>query len=120
MERLIWRRLSCVKGIMLNLIIEVRIISYKKRKKSNYRNNEMEIHEIPWPKEELLKLGDVKVEMKVTLSYFIEPSPGEVGWKDSGNNLGLKENVKMYIKTMHLSVEYNKKIIQEVILKIIK
>ena len=42
----------------------------------------MEIHEIPWPKEELLKLGDVKVEMKVTLSYFIEPSPWEVGWKD--------------------------------------
>jgi len=42
----------------------------------------MHIHELPWPKEILLNLGEVPVSMKVTLSYFIEPSPGEVGWKD--------------------------------------
>lgn len=44
--------------------------------------NEMHIHNIPWPREVLQGLGDVPVEMRVTLSYFIEPGPGEVGWKD--------------------------------------
>jgi hypothetical protein len=44
--------------------------------------NEMHIHNIPWPREVLQGLGDVSVEMRVTLSYFIEPGPGEVGWKD--------------------------------------
>jgi hypothetical protein len=44
--------------------------------------NEMHIHNIPWPREVLQGLGDIPVEMRVTLSYFIEPGPGEVGWKD--------------------------------------
>ena len=30
----------------------------------------------------MLSLGEQKVRMRVTLSYFIEPSPGEIGWKD--------------------------------------
>lgn len=44
--------------------------------------NEMHIHALPWPKEVLESLGEENVTMKVTLSYFIEPGPGEVGWKD--------------------------------------
>ncbi len=44
--------------------------------------NEMRVHELPWPKEELLRLGEKEVEFRVTLSYFIEPSPGERGWVD--------------------------------------
>lgn len=44
--------------------------------------NEMHLHTLPWPKEVLRDLGNTKVKLKVTLSYFIEPSPGEVGWKD--------------------------------------
>jgi len=30
----------------------------------------------------LRDLGALRVQMRVTLSYFVEPSPGEVGWKD--------------------------------------
>jgi len=44
--------------------------------------NEMHIHHIPWPKEILQELGAVQAVMRVTLSYFIEPGPGEIGWKD--------------------------------------
>ena len=32
--------------------------------------------------EALSALGDKKVTMRVTLSYFIEPGPGQRGWKD--------------------------------------
>ena len=43
----------------------------------------MHLHELPWPKDVLLNLpDDTKVNMRVTLSYFIEPGPGEIGWKD--------------------------------------
>jgi hypothetical protein len=45
------------------------------------RMNDMHIYSLPWPRQTLLELGDVEVEMRVTLSYFIEPHPGERGWK---------------------------------------
>lgn len=44
--------------------------------------NEMHIHTLPWPTDVLKDLGNELVTLKVTLSYFIEPGPGEVGWKD--------------------------------------
>nr|GFD60923.1 hypothetical protein [Tanacetum cinerariifolium] len=34
---------------------------------------------IPWPKDELEALQDTEVEMRVTLSYFIEPNPSARG-----------------------------------------
>lgn len=40
------------------------------------------MHEFPWPKEVLESLGDTSVRLRITLSYFIEPGPGEIGWKD--------------------------------------
>lgn len=40
--------------------------------------NEMHFYELPWPKEALQDLGDQKVTLKVTLSFFIDPSPGEL------------------------------------------
>jgi hypothetical protein len=43
---------------------------------------EMHLYELPWPKEALIDLGETEVRMRITLSYFVEPSPGEIGWKD--------------------------------------
>jgi hypothetical protein len=42
---------------------------------------EMNVHELPWPKEVLASLGQNPVRLRVTLSYFIEPNPGRRGWK---------------------------------------
>jgi hypothetical protein len=47
---------------------------------SNIKTKDINFHKIPWPKETLEQLGSVTVEMKVTLSYFIEPNPGQRGW----------------------------------------
>lgn len=44
--------------------------------------NTMHIYELPWPKQLLESLGDTSINLRVTLSYFIEPGPGELGWKD--------------------------------------
>lgn len=61
----------------VNMIIEGELQPFSKDKM-----NEMHIHKIPWPSELLLSLGNTPVTLRVTLSYFIEPGPGEVGWKD--------------------------------------
>jgi hypothetical protein len=39
----------------------------------------MHLHQLPWPLAELEALGETEVEMRVTLSYFIEPNPSERG-----------------------------------------
>jgi hypothetical protein len=45
------------------------------------KSKDINYHELPWPKEALEALPfDTPIEMRVTLSYFIEPSPGERGW----------------------------------------
>lgn len=40
------------------------------------KTNEMRFHSLPWPKDALENIGAANIEMRVTLSYFIEPNPG--------------------------------------------
>lgn len=47
---------------------------------SGVKTKEMHVHELPWPQEVLENLGEEIVRMRVTLSYFVEPSPGRRGW----------------------------------------
>ena len=42
--------------------------------------NDMHMHALPWPVELLRDLGATLLRMRITLSYFIEPSPGRKGW----------------------------------------
>lgn len=42
---------------------------------------DMRLHELPWPKQALEDLRSTLVTLRVTLSYFIEPNPGERGWR---------------------------------------
>lgn len=66
----------------VNLIIEDEIQPFYKKESGSVTSKEMHIHNIPWPDDVLLGLEDENVRMRVTLSYFIEPGPGEIGWKD--------------------------------------
>jgi hypothetical protein len=51
------------------------------KKDSDYRTYQMHVHQLPWPVAVLQGMEAAPVRMRVTLSYFIEPSPGSVGWK---------------------------------------
>ncbi len=42
---------------------------------------DMNLHRLPWPLAELEALGETPVEMRVTLSYFMEPNPSERGFR---------------------------------------
>ena len=49
---------------------------------SKPRSKDMHVFEMPFPQDLLLGLGEMEVTLRVTLSYFVEPGPGEAGWKD--------------------------------------
>jgi hypothetical protein len=38
-------------------------------------------HTLPWPHESLTALGETEIEMRVTLSYFVEPAASRRGWR---------------------------------------
>jgi len=50
--------------------------------RTKYATKDMHFFKLPWPTEELLANPDVEVQLRITLSYFIEPGLGEIGWKD--------------------------------------
>lgn len=56
-------------------------IKEKIKNKNVIHINDMHLYNLPWPRDLLLSL-DVDVKLKITLSYFINPSPGKIGWKD--------------------------------------
>ncbi|MGW1743944.1 S8 family peptidase [Nocardia sp. NPDC001965] len=60
------------------------------------RLREMNLHQLPWPREQLEALGGTEVSMRVTLSYFIEPNPSNRGWagKYAYRSFGLKFEVR--------------------------
>lgn len=61
------------------LMVEDVLLPFR-RDGSHIKTRDMHLHRLPWPRNELLALGDQDVELRVTLSYFIEPNPGERGW----------------------------------------
>jgi hypothetical protein len=44
------------------------------------KTRHMNLHQFPWPRTELEQLGEAEVELRLTLSYYVEPNPGERGW----------------------------------------
>jgi len=64
----------------LTLIAEARIHPYEREAGSAGKVREMNLHQLPWPTEELESLGEAMVRLRVTLSYFVEPNPSSRGW----------------------------------------
>ena len=72
LERAMWSAANS-----LTLVVEDELSPYWKLK--TVKTKDMRLHELPWPKDELEALGDLQVEMRVTLSYFVEPNPSSRG-----------------------------------------
>lgn len=73
LDRALWSA-----GNSLSLVLEDQLSPYVKDG-STIKTREMNFHALPWPLEELEALQDTQVEMRVTLSYFIEPNPSARG-----------------------------------------
>ncbi len=68
----------------LTLIAE-RILKPFKLEDSRIKTEEFHLFELPWPKEELGRLFSAPVQLKITLSYFIEPNPGNKRYANANN-----------------------------------
>lgn len=64
------------------LIVQQEIQPYELSKSGNPRMKEMHLIQLPWPYSAIEQLGEMDMEILITLSYFVEPHPGEVGWND--------------------------------------
>jgi hypothetical protein len=67
-------------GNALTLISQAELQPYHKPG-NEIKSKDMHLYALPWPVEALRTLHDKNVKMRITLSYFIEPSPGRRGWK---------------------------------------
>lgn len=63
----------------LTLIAQGSIQPFQKVR-SDIKYRELKIHALPWPADVLQALQDTEVTLRVTLSYFVEPNPGDRGW----------------------------------------
>lgn len=70
------------KESALTFIAQEIIQPYGFNDKNQPETNEIHFFNLPWPKDLLLSLGATPVKFRITLSYFIEPGAGEIGWKD--------------------------------------
>jgi hypothetical protein len=62
----------------LTLIVQDSLQPFQRDASKEPTARDMHLHRLPWPKETLQELGEIPVEMRVTLSYFVEPNPGVV------------------------------------------
>lgn len=65
----------------LTMVVQEQLYPYRREVGKQPTLREMRLHRLPWPLAELEGLGETPVEMRVTLSYFIEPNPSERGFR---------------------------------------
>ncbi|MBP7619918.1 MAG: S8 family peptidase [Gemmatimonadales bacterium] len=95
LQRALWSAENCA-----TLLYEGELQPYQ-RVDGTVRTNEMHVHRVPWPVDLLQDLADEQVTLRVTLSYFVEPSPGRIGWtrKHRYQSHGLRFDVNRPVET---------------------
>ena len=75
LDRALWSA-----GNSLTLVVEDLVHPYHKVKGKGVVSRDMNLHALPWPREQLLALPpDTQAELRISLSYFIEPNPSARG-----------------------------------------
>ena len=59
----------------LTMVVEAHLHPFRRAGSNPPTLRDMHLHDLPWPRDVLEGLGATPVEMRVTLSYFIEPNP---------------------------------------------
>lgn len=76
LERALWSARDS-----LTLIVQDSLQPFMKTSEG-VKTRDMHLHELPWPRDALEQYGDLDVKLRVTLSYFMEPNPGDRGGGD--------------------------------------
>jgi hypothetical protein len=62
------------------IVTEERLRPFRKDSTGS-KTQHMNLRNLPWPHDEPRALGEADVQLRITLSYFVEPNPGERGWQ---------------------------------------
>lgn len=93
-------------------VYEGELHPYEKDERGKCRCHMMHQFKLPWPKQLLVDMADIPVTMRVTLSYYIQPSPGHKSYKSlyKYQSVGLAFDVKLPEETTEsLIARHNKK-----------
>ena len=95
-DRAIWS-----VGNSLTMVVEESLHPFKREIGKQPTLRDMHLHNLPWPSDILESLGETQVEMRVTLSYFIEPNPSRRGVRSRYRyeSHGLRFDVKRPLET---------------------
>ena len=63
----------------LTMVVQGNLHPFQRETGKQPTLRDMHLHSLPWPRDVLESLGETEVEMRVTLSYFIEPNPSQRG-----------------------------------------
>lgn len=98
LERALWSVANS-----LTMVVQDNLKPFKRDKGKPVSLNEMNLHRLPWPIEALQDLGETEVEMRVTLSYFIEPNPSTRGVRSRYRyeSHGLRFDMKRSTETLN-------------------
>ena len=85
----------------LTMVVQERVHPFKRESSGQPKLRDMHLHNLPWPRDVLESLGETQVEMRVTLSYFIEPNPSQRGFRSRYRyeSHGLRFDVKRPLET---------------------
>lgn len=86
----------------LTMVVQERLHPFKKEPRKQPAPRDMHLHNLPWPADVLESLGEIPVEMRVTLSYFVEPNPSQRGIRSRYRyeSHGLRFDVKRPLETV--------------------
>ena len=96
-------------GNSLTMVVEERLHPFKRAGSGPPTLRDMHLHDLPWPSDVLEGLGETPVEMRLTLSYFIEPNPSRRGHRSRYRyeSHGLRFDVKRPLESV---AEFRKRI----------
>ncbi len=86
----------------LTMVVEEALYPYERLGSRAPTLRDMHLHRLPWPRDALEDLGEALVEMRVTLSYFIEPNPSRRGHRSRYRyeSHGLRFDVKRPLESV--------------------
>ena len=86
----------------LTMVVQESLHPFKREAGKQPAPRDMHLHNLPWPGDVLEDMGEAQVEMRVTLSYFIEPNPSERGTRSRYRyeSHGLRFDVKRPLETV--------------------
>ena len=87
----------------LIMIVQESLQPFKREAGKAPTTRDMHLHSLPWPINVLESLGETPVEMRVTLSYFIEPNPSQRGVRSRYRyeSHGLRFDAKRPLETIN-------------------